>query len=124
MIMSPHISSHAEKNMIVALFSYVVVISLSAWYLLPRAWYVWMGIIILGLIMLVRWHTELFVYQCTSCHKTFKISMIQNLISPHGISRGGAGWTYLTCPACGTRMRARVISRTEGMTELEMGCAG
>jgi hypothetical protein len=117
MTMSPYTSSQVEKSMIVTVLIYVAAISVSAWFLLPRAWYVWIGIISFGFIVVVRRHNQLFVYQCTSCNATFKISMIQNLISPHGLSRDGAGWTYLTCPVCGTRMRARVLPRTEDMTE-------
>ena len=62
---------------------------------------IWAGLVIVGLVYLVHWHTESFDYRCSNpdCQQMFQIPWWLNLISPQGIGRRG-GQKYLRCPHC------------------------
>ena len=93
---------------ILIIAGYVSVISVTAFLLLPNLWYLWLLIVIIGMVWIVNWHTRSYAYQCTHCSHEFEISFLINLISPHGVDSQG-GWTWLKCPDCNKRSRARII---------------
>jgi DNA-directed RNA polymerase subunit RPC12/RpoP len=79
--------------------------------LLLRAYaYLWLLLVVGGLVLLVRWHARRFAYRCPACGHEFEISPWTDLISPHGVSRRG-GWKLLKCPHCGKRARAVVLGK-------------
>lgn len=87
---------------------YILIISLTAFWLLPDWWFLWSIIVIAGLAWLTIWHTNRYAYQCLHCNQIFEISVWKNLISPHGIDSQG-GWTLLKCPHCGRWSQARIL---------------
>ena len=98
------------KRTIIYLTGYIVAISAGAFLLLNRGVIgvlAWVLIVAGGLYLLVRWHAKSTAYRCTECGHEFEISLLTDLISPHGTSKGG--WHYLKCPRCGRRMRAEVL---------------
>jgi hypothetical protein len=90
----------------------VLIIVIGAIFLLPRLWYIWTAIVILGVLTLVKWHTDNFAYKCKNCKHEFAISIWLNLISPHGINRNGA-WQLLKCPKCHKWSKAEIIKRNK-----------
>ena len=93
---------------ILAIVAYVLVISVTAFLLLPDLWYLWLLIVIVGMIWIVNWHTQNYAYHCLHCEHEFEVSFLTNLISPHGVDREG-GWTWLKCPSCNKRGRTRIV---------------
>ena len=92
---------------------YLAAIVLGAAFIIPRSWpagfVVWLFIVFTGMLLLVRWNARNTGYRCRHCGHEFEISMRTALISPHGSS--GGGWTYLRCPRCDRRSRAKVLVR-------------
>jgi len=89
---------------------YVSILIIGAIFLIPAYWYIWLILVVLGLSLLVMWHTENYAYRCPNCDHEFEISTFVNFISPQGIGKSGA-WKYLKCPKCQVRSRATLISR-------------
>ncbi|MBC7264604.1 MAG: zinc ribbon domain-containing protein [Chloroflexi bacterium] len=73
----------------------------------------WAALILVSLLLLVAWHARAFAYRCRDCGHEFQISLWTDLLSPHGLSKGG-GWKYLRCPKCGQRTMAIVIPKGGG----------
>ncbi len=103
------------KNLIY-ITAYVLVIGFSSFHLLLSYWYVWITLVIGGLLLLVSWHTKAAIYHCSRCGHYFKTSVFTNLMSPHGIDRGG-GWKYLKCPNCLTRSRMKILLKSSDKTQ-------
>jgi uncharacterized C2H2 Zn-finger protein len=99
-----------------ALTAFVATTILTALILAPRHWplgfALWIIIVAVSLVALVRWHAGNTVYLCPECGKIFSIGTVTDLVSPHGLGRGG-GWTLLTCPKCGSHVRARVYMKDD-----------
>ena len=91
---------------------YVLAIGLSAFLFLPTYWYLWLFLVILGLVLLVNWHKESTAYMCPVCGYEYTISFLTDLASPHGIDRQGV-WLLLKCPKCKVRSKTRVLKRIE-----------
>ena len=94
----------------VYLAAYIIAVGGGAFLLLPMGSVgalVWAVVVVCGLFLLVRWHAKSTAYRCTNCGHEFEISLLTDLISPHGIGNGG--WKYLKCPQCGRRTRAVVL---------------
>ncbi len=91
---------------------YVALIGMGAWLLLPRAWYAWVGIVLIGMLLLVQWHKRSTVYRCPNCDHVYAISFFTDLAAPHGIDRDGA-WLLLRCPNCRKRQKTRVLKRVK-----------
>jgi len=64
------------------------------------------GIMILGLILLVTWHSISYSYICRGCRNQFKINFYKDLFSPQTKST-----KYLKCPKCGERTWAKEVAR-------------
>lgn len=97
---------------IVYVLLYVVLIGGGAFFLLPDYWYLWVGLVVGGMVLLVSWHRGESVYQCPNCAHTYEISFWVDLISPHGVDKDG-GWLSLRCPNCKQRCKTRVMKRVE-----------
>lgn len=101
------------KRTIIYLAIYIGAIVLGAFLLLPNYGYVWIIVVVFGMIALVRWHSKTTVYRCTNCGNEFQISISTDFISPHGLGKDEAGktygWKYLKCQACGKRMKAVIV---------------
>ena len=97
---------------IVFILLYIFAISVGAYFLLPEFWYLWLGAVILGLVLLVNWHKGKTVYACPNCGHVYEISFLTDLLAPHGIDRDGA-WLLLRCPNCHERHRNRVLKRVD-----------
>jgi predicted RNA-binding Zn-ribbon protein involved in translation (DUF1610 family) len=71
---------------------------------------------VVGLVLLVRWHSHAFAFRCRNCGDVFAIPVFRDLIAPHGFRRGRAGkleaWEYLRCPHCGKRTSTTIVKRT------------
>jgi len=87
---------------------YLVVLGLTAIYLLLSCWYLWMALAAAGLAILVSWHAKATAYHCPRCRYEFEISILTDFLSPHGVSKEG-GWTYLKCPNCQHRSRMEML---------------
>jgi len=97
---------------IVYILIYVVTISVGAYFLLLKYWYIWAVVVIVGLALLVNWHKGKTVYSCPNCDHVYSISFLTDLIAPHGIDRDGA-WLLLRCPNCRERHKTKVLKRTD-----------
>ncbi len=101
------------KKTIIYLAIYMIVVIFGAILFLPIYWYLWAVIVVVGLILLIYWHSKSAVYRCTSCGNKFQVSVITDLTSPQGIGKGETGkiygWKYLKCPECKKRMKAVII---------------
>jgi hypothetical protein len=91
---------------------YVAVLGVASVYLLLSYWYVWIAIVIAGLVILVSLHANATVYCCPKCDYKFEISMFTDFLTPHGVDRNGV-WMYLTCPRCSNRSKMRILVKTE-----------
>jgi uncharacterized C2H2 Zn-finger protein len=97
---------------IVFILLYLITILLSAYFLLPKYWYIWVIIVIVGLVLLVVWHKENTVYSCPNCGHVYQISFLTDLLAPHGINRDGA-WVLLRCPNCHKRIKTKVLIKVD-----------
>ena len=92
----------------------ISIISFAAFLLLPLYWYAWIVIIGVILMLIVRWHSNIYGYRCGLCGHEFEISTLTNLVSPHGITREkphSYGWTYLECPNCHRSSQTRIVKK-------------
>jgi hypothetical protein len=89
---------------------YIFALSMGAYFLLPKYWYLWVLVVVLGLALLVYWHKEKTVYCCSNCGHVFEISFFTDLLAPHGVDRGGA-WLLLRCPNCRERHKTKVLKQ-------------
>ncbi len=69
---------------------YVIVVGASAFLLLPKYWYMWLVLVVVGMLILVNWHKEKTAYRCPDCEHIYKISFLTDLTAPHGFNRDGA----------------------------------
>lgn len=101
------------KKTIIYLAIYMIALIIGASLLIPSYWYLWVVIVILGLIILVRWHSESAIYKCTNCGNEFQVSFITDFTSPQGVGKDKTGeiygWKYLKCPQCKKRMKAIIV---------------
>ncbi len=98
------------KKTALYLVVYIAAIGSGAFLLLPLGVvgaFVWAVVVLGGLFLLVRWHSRSVAYRCAHCGNEFEVSLLTDLISPHGIGNGG--WKYLKCPRCIRRTRANVL---------------
>lgn len=91
---------------------YVIVISSGAFLLLPKFWYLWIVMVVVGMLILVNWHKETTAYRCPNCKHIYEISFLTDLAAPHGFNRDGA-WLLLRCPNCRQRRKTKVLKRVE-----------
>lgn len=91
---------------------YLLVISVSAFWLLPDLWIVWGAVVLIGMLLLVGWHQKSTAYRCPNCAHVYQISFLTDLLAPHGIDRQGA-WLLLRCPNCGKRQKTQVLKSSE-----------
>jgi len=88
------------------LAAYVAALVAGAFFLMPKYWYL-MLIIVLGcFLLLVRWQTRAFGYECESCGSRFDISLAANLTAVNWGTR-----RYLRCPECGRRRWVRTLAK-------------
>jgi len=96
------------------LIAFVAATILTALILAPVRWpfgfALWIIVVAASLLAVVRWHAANTVYLCPECGQLFSISTVTDLVSPHGLGRGG-GWKLLTCPKCGKHVRAKASMR-------------
>lgn len=95
---------------IIYLAVYAAAIAVGGFLLLPlgnTGILLWAVIAAGGLSLLVWWHSRSVGYRCANCGHEFEISILTDLISPHGMSNGG--WQYVKCPHCGQRTRAKIL---------------
>jgi len=95
---------------IIYILLFIFAISIGAYFLLPEFWYVWVGEVIVGLVILVNWHKRKTAYVCPNCSHVYEISFLTDLLAPHGIDGGGA-WLLLRCPNCNERHKTKVFKQ-------------
>lgn len=91
---------------------YVIVVGASAFLLLPKFWYMWLALVVVGMLILVNWHKEKTAYRCPDCEHIYKISFLTDLTAPHGFNRNGA-WLMLRCPNCRQRSKTMILKKVE-----------
>jgi uncharacterized C2H2 Zn-finger protein len=74
----------------------------------PLGFTLWVVIVVASLLIVVRWRARNTVYRCPKCGHLFRISVASDLTSPHGLGRDGS-WTLLTCPNCGSYVKAHAF---------------
>ena len=97
---------------IIFILVYVIVIGVSAVYLLIELWYLWLLIVVAGMLLMVNWHKKKTAYRCPNCEHVYEVSFLTDLVSPHGIDRDGA-WLYLRCPNCRQRKKTKTLKKVE-----------
>jgi len=91
---------------------FVIGISVSAFLLLPRFWYLWIVLVVVGVLILVNWHVQQTAYRCPNCEHVYEISFLSDLTAPHGINKDGA-WLLLRCPSCRQFKKTKVLKKVE-----------
>ena len=93
---------------IALLLIYLIIITVSAFLLVPRNWYWWLLLVSVSTILLVINQNRNYGCRCRECGHEFEISFFTNLISLHGVDKGGS-WQWVRCPSCEKRAKATVI---------------
>jgi hypothetical protein len=109
----PHVTRPDRRDIfrsVLYLAIYILVIGVSAFFLLVDYWYIWLLIVLAGLFNLVNWHRQKTAYLCPNCGHLYEISFLTDLLSPHGFNRQGA-WLWLSCPDCHVRSKTPVIKK-------------
>jgi len=91
---------------------YLIVIGAGAFLLLPDFWYIWLILLIVGMVLLVNWHKAETAYRCPNCEHEYTISFLTDLAAPHGFDRKGA-WLLLKCPSCKERHKTPVLKKVK-----------
>lgn len=91
---------------------YVIVIGVGAFLLLPKLWYIWLIVVVVGMVILVNWHKQKTAYRCPNCEHLYEISFLTDLFAPHGVNREG-GWLLLRCPNCRQWRKTKVLKKVE-----------
>jgi DNA-directed RNA polymerase subunit RPC12/RpoP len=68
--------------------------------------FVFLAVVVVGLYLVLSWHTGKYAYICKACGETFAITLLQNLLAPHTFTT-----QYLRCPKCGQRTWATGVIR-------------
>jgi hypothetical protein len=97
---------------VIFLVTYVATISTTAFLFLPKFWYLWVVIVLCGMLLFVNWHKQKTAYQCPNCSHIYEISFMTDLIAPHGVNKDG-GWLLLRCPNCKQRRKTTVLKKIE-----------
>ena len=97
---------------IVFLLIYVIVIGVTAFFLLVDHWYIWLAIVLAGMLMLVNWHKQKTAYRCPNCDHIYEISFLTDLLAPHGFRREGP-WLLLRCPSCRVRSKTLTLKKVD-----------
>ncbi len=105
---SPGKKDYLQSVLYLAL--YVLTIGGTAFLLLPKLWYLWGIIVLIGMLLLVNWHKQKTIYCCPSCGHVYEISFLTDLLAPHGVNRDG-GWLLLRCPNCHQRSKTTVLKK-------------
>jgi len=92
---------------------FVVVISVSAWFLIENfglgGMLIWLVVFVGGgTLILVRWHAGSTAYLCPNCGHEFEISALKDLVTPHKMDK-----YYLRCPSCRERSWMQVLVKEE-----------
>jgi len=90
----------------------LIIIGFSSFYLLLSYWYLWVALVIGGLLLLISWHSKATAYLCPKCGYEFEISVLTDFLGPHGVDKDD-GWKYLKCPNCSARSRMKILVKTE-----------
>lgn len=101
-------------NTLIRIALYIALLALAGIYVLPRFPILFFVLVVVGLLLLVRWHNTSFGFQCKKCGNEFEISTLLNLVSPHGVwsdQEGKYAWKWLRCPQCKKFSAARVIKK-------------
>jgi len=91
---------------------YVCVIGVTAFFLLLDYWYIWLALVLAGMLMLVNWHKQKTAYRCPNCDHIYEISFLTDLLAPHGLTREGP-WLLLRCPNCRKRSKTMTLKIVE-----------
>ena len=86
------------------LLLFIAITALSSVFLLPDYWYLWLLVIIIGILLLVVWHAKNFAYRCPACGEFFEVSTLENFLGPNCLNK-----KYLKCPRCGKRGWAKIL---------------
>lgn len=93
---------------IASLIVFVVVITLGTLLLFTDYWYLWLLLVVGGVVILVLRQTKKYACRCRNCGNEFEISFLSNLLAPHGVDKEGS-WQWLKCPSCEQRTKVTVI---------------
>jgi hypothetical protein len=95
---------------IACLIIYLLVIGFGALLLFTDYWYLWLVLVLGGMVILVLRQTKHYACRCRECGHEFEISFTTNLMAPHGVDKGGS-WLWLKCPECQNRRKVTVIKK-------------
>lgn len=87
-----------DYRALIAIWIYAGALFVGAYFLQHVTHGLWIfgGMALSGLVILVLWYSKKAVYRCTSCGEEFQISPIIHLISRERVNR-----KHLKCPHCG-----------------------
>lgn len=97
---------------IASLVIFVLVITFGAFFLFTDYWYLWLILVLGGVVILVWRQTKQYACRCRDCGHEFEISFMTNLLAPHGVDRSGS-WQWLICPSCQNRTKVTVIKQAK-----------
>ena len=93
---------------IALLLGTLMVIIIGAFLLIPTYWYWWLLLVIVSAILLIIYQNRNYACRCRECGHEFEVSLLTNIISPHGVDKKG-GWQLVKCPNCKKRGKATTI---------------
>jgi len=86
-------------------------IGLIGW-ILNDAWYVWLVLLALGVVLISVSVTDRYEYECQKCHAKYKLGIKGVIASKHGRDANGS-WAISRCPHCRAVTKAKE-SRSHG----------
>jgi len=100
-----------KRDIFTAIFLalFVAAVILGGVFLLPKGGFGVLGlfgILLLGLVLLVTWHSTNYAYVCKECKHNFRINFYKDLFAPQTTTT-----KYLKCPKCGKKTWAKETNR-------------
>jgi rubredoxin len=95
----------------------VVIIGASALLLATPLWYIWPFILVISLLSIVFLTASKKMWRCPSCGRSYRISVLQDLLAFHGVERREGlyyEWKKLRCPMCGVKSRSYPVDERGG----------
>jgi hypothetical protein len=76
--------------------------------LLDNAWYLWLLLLAVGVVLIAVSITDRFEYECQKCHGRYRLGIKGIIASKHGRDAKGS-WAISRCPHCRAITKAKEL---------------